>query len=285
MADALYIGSLVVENISPKKKGIPSIELIITSTADGAISADSVDLSNPAQEHHLSLHLKSFEEDKNEYTDFDFGERETNSHRKISIDEDEVDKFPWLVVIIIGFVLLLIGLGLWFFFFKAKTGNPPRPVSIEQSGEASASPSQGTDLKAAEPEPAKVVEPPKAAEPVPAKAAEPAPAPVQASPPAATPAPAAPVIAAQQAPPPRAATQTNAGRRDRPAAPVYSYKVPQTIPEEGIPYKLRWGDTLWDISEVFYRNPWLYSRIVRYNKIGNPNLIVSGMEIIVPPGN
>ncbi|MDR0404023.1 MAG: LysM peptidoglycan-binding domain-containing protein [Treponema sp.] len=45
---------------------------------------------------------------------------------------------------------------------------------------------------------------------------------------------------------------------------------------------MRWGDTLWDISEAFYRNPWLYPSIVRYNRIRNPNLIVSGTEITIP---
>jgi nucleoid-associated protein YgaU len=73
--------------------------------------------------------------------------------------------------------------------------------------------------------------------------------------------------------------------RERSAAPVYSYKVPQTIPSGGVAYTIRWGDTLWDISEAFYRNPRLYSRIVRHNQIGNPNSIISGTKIIVPPGN
>jgi nucleoid-associated protein YgaU len=58
--------------------------------------------------------------------------------------------------------------------------------------------------------------------------------------------------------------------------------VPQTIPREGIAYRIRWGDTLWDISEAFYRNPWLYPAIVRHNRIRNPNLIVSGTEITIP---
>ncbi|MDR2471593.1 MAG: LysM peptidoglycan-binding domain-containing protein [Treponema sp.] len=81
--------------------------------------------------------------------------------------------------------------------------------------------------------------------------------------------------------PPRA--NPRAAVRERPPAPVYSFKAPQTIPPEGITYTVRWGDTLWDISEAFYRNPRLYTVIVRSNELLNPNLIVSGTEIIIPP--
>jgi nucleoid-associated protein YgaU len=66
---------------------------------------------------------------------------------------------------------------------------------------------------------------------------------------------------------------------------VLSYKVPATIPRDGVPYKIRWGDTLWDISAAFYRNPWLYPRIARFNNIRNPNLIISGTTIRIPPKN
>ncbi|MDR0719400.1 MAG: Hsp70 family protein, partial [Treponema sp.] len=48
MADALYIGSLVVENIRPRPKGEPSIELVIASNQEGEITADAVDLDASA---------------------------------------------------------------------------------------------------------------------------------------------------------------------------------------------------------------------------------------------
>jgi nucleoid-associated protein YgaU len=71
--------------------------------------------------------------------------------------------------------------------------------------------------------------------------------------------------------------------RTRPAPPVASYRVPTTIPPGGVAYTIRWGDTLWDISEAFYRNPWLYTRIARFNNIGNPDIIISGRIIRIPP--
>ncbi|MDR3147256.1 MAG: LysM peptidoglycan-binding domain-containing protein, partial [Treponema sp.] len=64
-----------------------------------------------------------------------------------------------------------------------------------------------------------------------------------------------------------------------------SYKVPATIPRNGVAYRIRWGDTLWDIAEAFYRNPWLYPRIARYNGIRNPDRIISGTSIRIPPKN
>ena len=74
MADAFYIGSLVVENIKPRPKGEPSIELVITSTLDGNITADAVDLDTSVQgEHHtLNVSLKSLDDDNRDYEIPDF---------------------------------------------------------------------------------------------------------------------------------------------------------------------------------------------------------------------
>ena len=49
-----------------------------------------------------------------------------------------------------------------------------------------------------------------------------------------------------------------------------------------IKYRIRWGDTLWDISDAYYKNPWRYKKIARYNKIKNPDLIISGTDILIP---
>lgn len=49
-----------------------------------------------------------------------------------------------------------------------------------------------------------------------------------------------------------------------------------------IKYRIHWGDTLWDISDAYYKNPWRYKKIARYNKIKNPDLIISGTDIFIP---
>lgn len=88
---------------------------------------------------------------------------------------------------------------------------------------------------------------PGAAKPAPAAAAEPAkPAPA----PAATPAP---------APAPAAST-----------------------PAGSVTYHIKKGDTLWDISATYYRNPWLYPKIAKANSIPNPDLIFAGTRIVIP---
>ncbi|MCL1928236.1 MAG: Hsp70 family protein [Treponema sp.] len=239
MDDAMYIGSIVMDNLSPKPKGEPSIELTLSSSQDGSILADTVDLGNPENEHHLSVSLASFEEDKNEYSDFDFeSESEPETPQKRRTEPIAINrKFPWLVIVIIGVVLTLLCLGLWFFLFRNKNAEKAAISLTNEAVFPITEPSLFSQPEQREPI---VIENP----PLP-----------QSQPPA----------------------------RQRPTEPVYSYSVPQLIPPEGIAYKIRMGDTLWDISEAFYRNPRLYSFIVRTNGIRNPTLIVSGTELNIIP--
>jgi nucleoid-associated protein YgaU len=52
---------------------------------------------------------------------------------------------------------------------------------------------------------------------------------------------------------------------------------------KGVTHKIRWGDTLWDISIRYYGTPWMYKKIARANKIKNPDLIISGRKLWIPP--
>lgn len=51
---------------------------------------------------------------------------------------------------------------------------------------------------------------------------------------------------------------------------------------KNITYKIKWGDTLWDISKSYYNNPWKYPKIAKYNGIKNPDHIISGTKIVIP---
>lgn len=62
-----------------------------------------------------------------------------------------------------------------------------------------------------------------------------------------------------------------------PKAPAPKKTAPKTIK-----YKIKWGDTLWDISDAYYKNPWKYKKLARYNKIKNPDKIISGKTILIP---
>lgn len=59
--------------------------------------------------------------------------------------------------------------------------------------------------------------------------------------------------------------------------PVKEEKKP-----ESIKYKIKWGDTLWDICDTYYKNPWKYKYLARWNGITNPDHIISGTYIIIP---
>jgi len=50
----------------------------------------------------------------------------------------------------------------------------------------------------------------------------------------------------------------------------------------GLWYEIKWGDTLWDIAATYYRNPWLYPKIAKANRITNPDLIFAGTRLFIP---
>ncbi|MDR3303143.1 MAG: LysM peptidoglycan-binding domain-containing protein [Treponema sp.] len=350
--NALYIGTLVVEHIKAKSHGEASIELIVSSNEEGEVIADARDLDAEGMTQHLQVSL----------TDSRIEEENPRKHADITIEEDapppsalyetapSQKKTPWLIPVILAFVLIIVLFLLWFFVFRGKKTpaeapveqntttlpveiapppppveappekTPPQAAPVEETPSQEALPEETPQETAANEAPgeetgigggAPLAETP-AAEALPEEtpqetAAAEAPseetgvgggAPlaetlVEGTPPeaaSAEPAPAAlaeeaetepPVIAAPvEAPPP-----TEALPRDRRNPPVASYKVPTSIPRSGASYRIRWGDTLWDISEAFYRNPWLFPRIARFNNIRNPDIIISGSTIRVPPRN
>lgn len=68
-------------------------------------------------------------------------------------------------------------------------------------------------------------------------------------------------------------------------------KAEEVIPEQppvaeekpqDITYKIKWGDTLWDIADTYYKNPWRYKYIAKFNGIKNPDYIISGTYITIP---
>ena len=58
--------------------------------------------------------------------------------------------------------------------------------------------------------------------------------------------------------------------------------APPPVKPADIRYKIKWGDTLWDIANAYYKNPWRYHMLARYNGIKNPDYIVSGTWILIP---
>jgi nucleoid-associated protein YgaU len=249
MLDAQYIGSLVVEANRSKPKGEPSIEMVISADRDGNISAEAYDLdAGPNGERHvLNVSLQNIDSlDIDNPPDFEFNSRSYHYDEKKTVHDR---KFPWLVLVIATLFVVLAIAALWYFFLGGS--------DVFSTAEAAPDYSSSQPLTRQEP----VREPPPLP---PLPTFEPEPEPV--------------VIKAPASP---AAPSTV--KRVRPPAPVMSYRVPAVIPRNGVVYQIQWGDTLWDISAAFYRNPWLYPRIAKDNRIRNPDKIYAGRNLRIRP--
>ena len=83
---------------------------------------------------------------------------------------------------------------------------------------------------------------------------------------------------------------SNGGQEAKPTPPAE--KKTETTEEKaveqsppvrpGVWYKIKRGDTLWDISGTYYRNPWLFPKIARENRIMNPDIIFADQKIFIP---
>ncbi|MDI1459774.1 LysM domain-containing protein [Catellatospora sp. KI3] len=116
----------------------------------------------------------------------------------------------------------------------------------------------------APPPPAAQAPPPPAAAPAPPAAAPPPPT---AAAPQAPPAPATPAAAPKPAPPP-----------GKPAAATKA--KPQAQQERT--YRVKAGDTLWDIAANYYGDGRQYMKIAKANNIANPNQIDIGWVLKIP---
>lgn len=253
MADASYIGSLVVEDIAAKKKGEPSIELVLSYDGSESLSAEAVDLDDGGERQSLSVSLQALDQEHMyEMPDFELENESTPPAALYGDDAEraEPDRKGAPVAAVIAAVaalVIVLVVAAWLLFFRnGEGGTPPATPAT------TVAPATTTTIASVPTTTSTTTTTTTTTTTVPA-----------------------PVAAAAPAPAP--------SKRARPKAPVWSYKIPATIPPEGIRYKIRWGDTLWDISEAFYRNPWLYPRIAAFNKIRNPDLIISGTYLRVPP--
>jgi hypothetical protein len=84
----------------------------------------------------------------------------------------------------------------------------------------------------------------------------------------------APATPAAPKPPVAATTPEPAGAKP-PATPAADSRPAVT-------YRIKKGDTLWDISAAYYRTPWLYPKLAKANSITNPDLIFAGTRITIP---
>ena len=72
-------------------------------------------------------------------------------------------------------------------------------------------------------------------------------------------------------PAPAEVVKTEPVKEKKAPAPVKKAEKPP-VPKT-VKYRIKRGDTLWDISAAYYRTPWLYKKIAKDNNIKNPDLI------------
>jgi hypothetical protein len=257
MHNASYIGTLLIDDIQKKKKGSPSIELIISLDSNGEFLAGAHDLDRPEDKnnHILTVSL-SQQQDLDVFDDIDFdqgyaifedeilGKYATN----IKTSKPKLSK-PAVIIVSVIVLFVLAAFCLWFFVFGPRSAMDDGAALTEIPAVETPPPSPPVEQIEIRPPQVSVLE--------------------QESP--LITAPDVPVVAVVPEP------------RKLPSAPVSSYKAPPVIPAAGISYKLRWGDTLWDVSQAFYRTPWRYRHLASYNGIRNPNRVIAGTTIRIPP--
>ena len=264
---AAYVGSLVVEGIPKMPKGEPDIRMDIGLDESGVLTAFAQEASTGASQS-LKVSLESLaEEEKYEIPDFEFTEEpgsptfsdedfagtdslppEADSTQLLNevrreADEEEAMEKPRGKTLKV--VLAIVGLVV----ILAALGFVIYKLVINPSQTASAG------------------DQPAAVQPAPAQAPAPTPEPAKVEPPS-------PVAAAAPA--------------EEPKVPAAEPKAPEAkgkggkFKAPGVAHKIKWGDTLWDLSYAYYRDPWVYMRIAKANKIKNPDLIICGDKIWIP---
>ena len=297
LGHAKYVGSLVIENVPPAPQGEPEIELILGIDAAGELTAEASDRSTGESRVFTTgiralAEGETYEEPEFEVEPAGRGDRsaaeaETDeglelepgggevrprgAGRKETFDEVPLtgDTYPvsgadrrrvplhhhapgrrsanpaLVAVLVVLAVALLAAIG--YLVWRLVWG-PPIPSLSSLLGLPTTVEAADAGMEATTPTAAEPAATPTAAEPASTTAA---PAQLPAEPAAATSAPAA-----------STSTSTAAGK--------------------GVTYRIKRGDTLWDISATYYRNPWLYPVIAKANSIRNPDLIIAGARIFIP---
>lgn len=304
-AEPEYIGSLIVEDISTGRAGDPTINLKIKLDEEKNLSAEAVDEGSGSHQS-LRVSLKNLDEASLEGMDFDFASLDSSSDFKsgdddyfikesddLSFDEslesqadsqlydneekpEKKKKMPlWLIIIIIilcitalVFAILLLTKKMPF-ADKDKIASVPEKVEQVQESKKDVNattsnvPKENTAEKAAAEAKRKAEEEAKQKAEAKKKAEEEAKQKAEAE-------------AKKKA-------EEEAKQKAEAKKKAETQQKSNTNSNGAVRYKIKWGDTLWDLSETYYKTPWLYKKIADYNKIKNPNLIIAGTYIDIPP--
>jgi len=254
LQDARYIGSLMIENIEPGEKGGPEIELIIGIDEEGNLNATADDKVT-GEKQSLSVSLAAFDETGvYDMPDFEIEddidslggvtpEEESRLTSEV-YTEEEPEEEEEEPRARKKHPFLLIG-----FIILGLAVIGILALLLYRNLQGPEVPAleadAGSQIESVQEEPAEEVKVPKE------EPAEEAPENVTAVP------------------------------AEEPAPPAE--EPPAEAPSAGgVWYRIKWGDTLWDISNAFYKNPWLYPVIAEENNIKNPDFILAETKIYIP---
>lgn len=276
LEDATYIGSLQIDNIEPAEKGVPEIELFLGLDEEGNLDAKASDAVT-GESQSLSLSLDSLDEEHT-YDEPDFEIDQSMDTEDLMTPEEESKltsgppeatiassyevpqkkKNPLMIILfvvlglaIIG-ALIILGINL---FGKGGSGTDDMEAdnNVTSVADVDARSSSGSDTSAAAQET---------------------------------------VVPADPADSETAETVQSQETAETAAAPAAETAAAETQADEstaaasggpGTDYLIRKGDTLWDISERFYGDPWKYPSIAKENDIiKDPDLIYWGFRITIP---
>ncbi len=246
-------------------------------SADASLENISEDIS-PALDNSFSdaidftdstLDFDSSDSGKAEAPETSVSDNIYDSHETARVKERKGIFIPaWLCVLILvlGIALLAAALVFAWKLFSDEGQARQSPVVAEASA-ASESTLFASEFGSAQPAPAP--EPVSAPEDLPREASS---LPVSEQEPTA-------VLAEEEPTPPPVWQEDAVAVAAEPAPPA----IPEPAPaSQNVYYLIKLGDTLWDLAETYYRNPWMYSRIAQYNNIRDPNLIIVGTYLIIP---
>lgn len=254
--EASYVGSLTLDNLAPAPKKEPEIELLLDLDEEGNLEAVASDPVSGAK-RNLTVNLTSLAS-RERQPELDLASRPTAVKEQetlltgetypLSSTDRRKEHLEHPVrhrrrpLAVICWVVLALAVLAGVAYLVYRLLDG-RPLGAVFGGGR-------TPVERAAP-----------AEPEPAPpAAEPAAAPVEAEP---------------------AAAQKPAAKPE-PAAAAKPPAAQAPASGEGVWYRIRWGDTLWDLAGTYYRNPWLYPRLAKANNISNPDLIIAGSRLFIP---
>lgn len=261
---ATYVGTLIIEDVAERNAGEPTIELTLILDEENELSAEAVDLDSGSRQA-LSVSLETLSsEDQYSLPDFDLTPIDTTvhlgddpHHQNVALDavvpgnapeglyEMDGEERKNGVFLPAWLCVLILFVGVIALGLALLVSARVMMLNRSLSEVARTTLTEVSAVPATESEPVR----------------EPAQEP--------------------ETPPP-------AVTHEEPVVTLVEEEIvapaePEPVEAKSVRYDIVWGDTLWDIADAYYRDPWLYPRIAAHNKVRNPNLIIAGTQIEIPP--